>query len=169
MRLPQMTTRRWMVAVAALSIAFGFYVWASRLKQKRDEFLARATWHAKQETYYGRLVADSATSSFRRKMAEPSLESPEKTITVPVKIIERWLGLPDGDSTPAEENDRFKQAKARVGEMSARGELIWCQYLQRQAAYNQRKLEYHTALRRKYVAAAARPWLPIDPDPPKPK
>ena len=53
--------------------------------------------------------------------------------------------------------------------MSARGELIWSKYLQGQAAYNQRKLEYHTALRRKYVAAAACPWLPIDPDPPKPK
>jgi hypothetical protein len=158
-----------MVAVAAVSIAFGVYVWGTRLKQRRDEFFARATWHASQETYYRRLVADSATSSFRRRMADIALESPEKTITAPVKIIERWLGLPDGNWTPAEENDRFKQAQARAGEMSARGRLIWSKYLQRQAAYNQRKLEYHNALRRKYVAAAARPWLPIDPDPPKPK
>jgi len=101
-----------MVAVAALSIAFGAYVWASRLKHKRDEFFARATWHAEQETYYHRLVVDSATSSFRRKMAEPALEPFTETITAPVSTIERWLGLPDGNSTLAEENDRYKQGSS---------------------------------------------------------
>jgi hypothetical protein len=169
MRLPQMTTRRWMVAVAALSIAFGAYVWASRLKHKRDEFFARATWHAEQETYYGRLVADSVKVSVLRRMPDPPLEPPEKTITAPIRTIERWLGLPESDSTPAVGNDRFNAAQARAGEMSERGRVVWDKYLQRQATYNQRKLEYHTALRRKYIAAAARPWLPVDPDPPKPK
>ena len=73
---------------------FGTYVWASRLKYRRDKFFERATWHADQETYYGRLVADAASSSFRGKTAEPAPESPTETITVPVKTIERWLGLP---------------------------------------------------------------------------
>jgi hypothetical protein len=169
MRLPQMTTRRWMGAVAALSIAFGAYVWGTRLKQRRDEFYARATWHATEETYYRRLVADSVKVSVRRKMPEPPLEPPAQTINEPIRTIERWLGLPESNSTPAEGNDRFQAAQARSGEMSARGRVVWDKYLQRQAEYNQRKLEYHTALSRKYVAAAARPWLPIDTDPPKPK
>ena len=53
--------------------------------------------------------------------------------------------------------------------MSARGRALVAKYVQRQAQYNKRRLAYHTALRRKYMAAAARPWLPIEPDPPKPK
>ncbi len=39
MRLPPMTTRRWMVAVAAIAIAFGAYVWASRLNTGATSFL----------------------------------------------------------------------------------------------------------------------------------
>jgi hypothetical protein len=170
MRLPPMTTRRWMVVVAALSLAFGACVWASRLKHRRDEFFERAIWHAKQETYYSRLVANAASGSFRGKVQEPPPQSPaEETIILPAGTIERWFGLPEGRSSPAEETDRFRAAKQRAGEMSARGQVLMANYVRRQADYNRRRLQYHTALRRKYVAAAARPWLPIQPDPPKPK
>jgi hypothetical protein len=169
MHHPRMTTRRWMIAVAILSIALGASVWASRLKLTRDEFSTRATWHAAQETYYRRLVADSAKVPVSRRIPAPPQEPPPQTITAPVRTIERWFGLPESHSTPAEGDDRFKAAQARSGELSARGEMLWAKYVQRQAEYNQRKLEYHTALRRKYIAAAGRPWLTIDPDPPKPK
>lgn len=168
MRPPQMTTRRWMVAVAALSIALGAYIWASRLKRRRDEFLARATWHAELESYYRRLVTDSPKSTFRGQVAEPAPEAPAKTITVPVKTIERWLGLPESDPAPEEETDRSKAAHTLAAEMAERGRVLVANYVQRQAKYNHKRLDYHTALKRKYNSAAARPWLPIKPDPPKP-
>jgi hypothetical protein len=170
MRFPQMTTRRWMVAVAALAVAFGASVWASRLKRRHDEFVARATWHAEQETYYRDLVARSATPPFRGMMPEPAPEAPEKTLSMPHRTIERWLGLPESksDPTPDEETDRVKAAHAFAAEMSARCDVLIARNAERQSAFNQSRLEYHTALRRKYVAAAAHPWLPIVPDPPKP-
>ena len=34
---------------------------------------------------------------------------------------------------------------------------------------NKRRLAYHVAMYQKYEQAAARPWLPIAPDPPEPK
>jgi hypothetical protein len=34
---------------------------------------------------------------------------------------------------------------------------------------NEPFVEYHAKLARKYKEAASRPWLPIEPDPPKPK
>jgi len=168
MRLPQMTTRRWMVVVAALSIALGVYIWASRLKRRRDEFLARATWQAEQESYYLRVVTDAPKSTFRGQVAEPAPEAPAKTITVPVKTIERWLGLPESDSAPAEDTERSKAAHAIAAEMAERGRVLVANCVQRQAKYSHKWLDYHTALKRKYISAAARPWLPIKPDPPKP-
>ena len=45
MRLPRMTTRRWMMAVAALSVTLGGFREATRLKRSRDEFLLRAARH----------------------------------------------------------------------------------------------------------------------------
>jgi hypothetical protein len=68
MRLPRMTTRRWMIAVAALSLTLGGYREATRLKRVRDEFLARATEHVAAETYYRRLASSSETSDLGRKM-----------------------------------------------------------------------------------------------------
>jgi hypothetical protein len=157
-----------MVAVAALAVALGASVWASRLKRRRDECLARATRHAEQETYYRDLVARSATSNLSVRMPEPAPEAPEKTLTMHVRTIERWLGLPERDPTPDEETDRAKAARAFAAEMSARCDVLIAKNAERQSAFNRRRLAYHTALKRKYIAAAARPWLPIVPDPPRP-
>jgi hypothetical protein len=48
----------------------------------------------------------------------------------------------------------------RKGESAARGDVI--------AAYHAAYAAYHAALRRKYERAAARPFLPVAPDPPPP-
>jgi hypothetical protein len=41
-RAPRMSIRRWMVAVALLSISLTGYLEVKRLKRRRDEYLARA-------------------------------------------------------------------------------------------------------------------------------
>jgi hypothetical protein len=45
MRLPRMTTRRWMVAVAVVAMLMGEADIAQRLRRRRDEFVSRAQWH----------------------------------------------------------------------------------------------------------------------------
>ena len=85
--------------------------------------------------------------------------------------VERWVGLLEGHSTEAEEDDRirFREAQTRAGAIAARGRLIMENYFRRQVEYYQRRADYHAALGRKYVAAAARPCLPVAADPPIPK
>jgi hypothetical protein len=45
MRLPRMTTRRWLIAVAAIALLIGGGVW---LKQRRDYFLSLAQSHQRE-------------------------------------------------------------------------------------------------------------------------
>jgi hypothetical protein len=49
MRLPRMTTRRWMVAVAVIGLMIGGWV---RLEQRRDYFLSLAQSHQKEVASY---------------------------------------------------------------------------------------------------------------------
>ena len=50
MRLPRMTTRRWIVAVAVIGLMLGgtieAYRLAYRLRRRYDDFLDRAQWHS---------------------------------------------------------------------------------------------------------------------------
>ena len=51
MRLPRMTTRRWLVAVAAIVLLIGLLIGGGRLlKQRRDYFLLLAQSHQKEVT-----------------------------------------------------------------------------------------------------------------------
>ena len=171
MRLPRMTKRRWMIAVAALSVALGGYREATRLKRIRDEYLMRAAWHNAEETDYRRLVWSSAASVSQKTMAARELVSPAPAGPTLDRAIELLVGLPESNSTQADEDGlaRFKEAQARVGAMAARREMIMDKHLRRQLDYHQKWAEYHAALGRKYAAAAAHPWLSVAPDPPKPK
>ena len=49
MRMPRMTTRRWLIAVLVLGLGMGAMVGGVRLKRRRDSFLARARFHAQTE------------------------------------------------------------------------------------------------------------------------
>ena len=53
--------------------------------------------------------------------------------------------------------------------MEVRGRMIMHDYMRRQVEYHRRQAEYHATLVGSIVAAAAHPWLPVAPDPPKPK
>jgi hypothetical protein len=176
MKLPRMTTRRWMIAVAALSVTFGGYREAIRLKRSREEFLLRAARHCAGETYYRRLISSSESSIIHKKIAARELAAEELMSTAQNETalespVELWAGPAEGHSTQTEEagHDRFREAQARAAAMAVRARMIMDDYLQRQVEYHRRQAEYHAALGRKYTAAAARPWLPVAPDPPKPK
>jgi hypothetical protein len=176
MRLPRMTTRRWMIAVGALSLTLGVYREATRLKRYRDELLARTARHVEAETYYRRLVSSSESSVLVRKMAvqdvaaQESVSDAERYTTLD-NALDRWIALSEGRSDKTEEDDqrRFREAQSRVVATAARGRMIMDNYRRSQVEYHQRLAEYHAALGRKYAAAAARPWFPVSSDPPPPK
>jgi hypothetical protein len=57
MRLPTMTTRRWMIVVVIVGLLMG----GARLKQTRDHFLSRAQYHESRERRFraiGRSLSD---------------------------------------------------------------------------------------------------------------
>ncbi len=51
MRLPRMTTRRWMVVVALVGLLMGGAIGGIRLKQRHDYFLSWARYHSAFEGY----------------------------------------------------------------------------------------------------------------------
>ena len=68
MRLPRMTTRRWMIAVAIVGMLTGGAVGVFRLKERHDQSLAYARQHDHLECLYkvqSRLVQDSSQISDR--------------------------------------------------------------------------------------------------------
>ena len=94
MRLPRMTTGRWMIAVAVVALLFGGYREARRLKRKRESCLARATWHAEAEAFYRRSVASAATLAAGNGLANQAQASPPETSDELDRGIERWFGFP---------------------------------------------------------------------------
>ncbi len=52
MRLPRMTTRRWMVAVAVMGLLMGGVVGGVRLKRRHDYFLNLVEFHLQLERQY---------------------------------------------------------------------------------------------------------------------
>jgi hypothetical protein len=176
MRLPRMTTRRWMIAVAALAAILGGYREAIRLRRYRDDFLARAASHVEAEAYHRSLVASSKSSVLRRgpvaqELAAQELTSPGQSGIALDTTVEPWSGLAVEESTRAEEEAhvRFREAQARTHTAAVRAPMIMANLRRRQVEYHQRRAEYHAALGRKYAVAAAYPWLAVAPDPPRPK
>ncbi len=52
MRVPRMTTRRWMVAVAIVGLMMGVAIVGYRLKWRYDYFQSRALYHDQMEHAY---------------------------------------------------------------------------------------------------------------------
>src|SRR3954469_22669754 len=72
MRLPRMTTRRWMATIAAISVAFGGYFEVVRLKRLRGQFLRISRDHTVAEGFYRRLGSLRRDLAWERKWAERS-------------------------------------------------------------------------------------------------
>jgi hypothetical protein len=171
MRLPQMTTRRWMIAAAAIALLLGGYREAVRLKRCRAELLAKEAHHLAAETYYRGLIFSAQNAVLRDKTAVPETMTSAESSGAINLMGDRRTDLLEGAATPADEDahERFRKAQARVDAVAEIRRRIMSRYRERQAEYHQRLVDHHAALARKYALAAARPWLSVAPDPPVPK
>ena len=176
MRLPRMTTRRWLFAVAALGATLGGHREAIRLKQKRDEFLERAAWHAAGETYYRDMIASSNRSVLYKTTAAEDAAVGESIPVAPKenafeRTLALWFDLPDRKNSQAAAADleQLRNERARAAAMAIRRQRIIDDYIRSHVVYHQQLAEHHAALARKYEYFAAHPWSPVTADPPWPK
>jgi hypothetical protein len=168
MRLPRMTTRRWMIAVAVVALSFWGWRYGGALKRERDRHLALATWHAMAEADYHRRIATAPTRAAQRARANEA-PPPSPTSTKLGLAIERHFGLPAERSTESEGGNRFREAQARYYASADSRRKLVDEYERRQSERFRKLADHHAELVRKYLAAAGCPWLPVEPDPPEPE
>jgi hypothetical protein len=141
MRLPRMTTRRWMIAVAVVAVAMGGIVGARAVWQYFVA-LSRIQHHAGMEHMWRWLT--------------PTEPDQSQEIAQAMDLIEEQRRI-TGDAGLSEE---MRRAHA---DMTASVD----EYRRIMAAFH-RKMEYHAAMARKYRHVARFPGLPVEPDPPEP-
>jgi tetratricopeptide (TPR) repeat protein len=158
-----------MIAVAALALILGVSLEAIRLKRRRDEFLKRAVTHAQLE----RVFRDSGAAL--RKVAALEESVPEllgnhsasqgigytKTSLLGISSRTRTL-IRESQRKPAELAERKPVELAELRQKAvARHRSLTARFAESAA--------YDTALKQKYLQAAARPWQSVEPDPPPPE
>jgi tetratricopeptide (TPR) repeat protein len=155
MRLPRVrfTVRRIMAVVAILALVLGVSVESIRLKRQCDKFRSLAAGHGQQETFYRQmeqsvieLAQIEESSGERTKELNESMShfvSPRLGGQKVQEMRRRWAEF--------SEQQKNEAAKDRA-----------------RAAMHHDSADYHAALKRKYSAAAARPWRSIEPDGPPP-
>jgi hypothetical protein len=170
MRLPRMTTRRWMIAVAVVGLSFWIWRYGVALKRERDRHLALAKWHATAEADYHRKIATIATTptraAIRAQADKASLPSP--TSTGLGLAVERYFRLPAEQSTESEGGNRFREAQARYYALADKRRQIMDEHERRQSERFRKLADHHAELVRIHLAAARYPWLLVEPDPPEP-
>jgi hypothetical protein len=143
MRLPRMTTRRWMIAVAAAGVMLS-QIAHVRLKQRQRAFLALTTAHAQK------VVAIRERKVDLDHAARDIASFLDERRTVQLTIVGLGAtGLPGPSS--------LEIVKAELSRQ------------QRESDRLARSIDYYISLKRKYERAAIYPWLPVEPDPPEPK
>jgi hypothetical protein len=169
MRVPRMTTRRWLIAAMTIALALGSYREAIRLKKKRSVCLMRAAWHAEQEAYCRRLSLSQLTHTDIRGEADQEPRPSPTSSAEPDKAIELVFQLPPERSDRSEGHDRFRAAQARQYALADRTRKLADDFRREQSKYHAAQADYHAMLARKYQAAASHPWLPVEADPPPPR
>jgi hypothetical protein len=141
MRVLRMTTRRWAVAVASLSVVLWASLLAWRIESREQvtrDRVRKALGYGFQE-HEARAELARAELFLRKELAEYD------------KILSR-PGLP-----PSAQADELKWRAREIA-----GTKEWVERCRNKVAYAAR-------LRSGYEYAAARPWLPVEPDPPEPE
>jgi hypothetical protein len=141
MRVPRMTTRRWMIFVVVVGLLMGVIVGGVRLRHHRPDVAIRAIHHAMRKIECERLKVNAEQMVMFKSLRKKILGS------------ERSPGSPDSPALDKAAMDKPKAAK-----------LHWPDEVTRM----ERAIAYHAAMQRKYEDAAQRPWLPVAPDPPAP-
>lgn len=150
MRLPRVrfTVRRMMMVVAVLALVLGLSVEAIRLRRARSNFLKLASENDQNERLFRLLEAS------RLSMADINESYAEHSKTIRRPLIP--FVYPDDANIP-EMNEQWAEA-ARQKSDDVKKERA-------QAKIHHEMAEFHAALREKYLAAAARPWQSVEPDP----
>ncbi len=137
MRLLRMTTRRWMVVIAIVAIAFGAAIMRERSVAYRGKANRYALEEAKVRTWGKH--ADQMTAVRKKELRD--LEA----------FAEGYGGRFRADWKPLiDPAIRSVSLASEEAEKCLRWAAHW------------------GALRVKYERAARRPWLPLEPDPPRP-
>ncbi len=180
MLAPQMTTRRWMVAVAALAVALGVH----EVKKKRDSYLAEALRHSARCAEYRAEAISLAAYEGRYRKPEPTERVEAARFALggqargaldeegagPGDSIAHLFVLSIGSMIRPDRADRSERARrATEAVMADRRRQVMVDSFRKRAEFARRHAEYHAALGRKFAAAASRPWFPVPPDPPEPR
>jgi hypothetical protein len=138
MRLPRMTTRRWMAAVAIVAVAIGGEMMRRRSVSYRGQANRYALAEAKVRTWGKNSDQRTAEHKKHLRKVQSFAESGGGAFRA------SWKSFIDSATRSvtlaSEEAERFHRLAA-----------------------------HYAALRMKYERAARYPWLPVEPDPPKPE
>jgi hypothetical protein len=157
MRLPQMTTRRWMTTVAFIAAI----ITAGRIGWRGWRFREAAAWHRTQSDQYA-AVATRQSASVNDDVVTAAVKSGLSQIE---EQKESWnFFLVEGGRyphIPPPTADEVRRMNEELDQVTAKLDAIF--------ARHRRLADYHREMSRKYQRAAARPWLPISADPPVPE
>jgi hypothetical protein len=164
MRLPRMTTRPWMIAVAALALMLGGVIGIHELDRRADLFRRDADYHhrrrdalAGEASYLEVLASDPSREAelpfalYKRKRwsrgqaIAMELESPPAPFCR-TEAIDRWIWKPPPSA-------RWKQLASEAKRIAIED-----------ARACRRLSEYHARQSRRYERVAFSPWLPLEPD-----
>jgi tetratricopeptide (TPR) repeat protein len=161
MRLPRVrfTVRRMIALVAVIALVLGVSIGAFRLNRQRDIYLKLASEHEQLEVLYRNLEqSDLEMAQFNESL--PGTDESSRT---------RFDA--QAKSRPIAGSPRVRELKKRTGNLLAdiarqRRESV--EQNRAGAALSHKTAMHHAALKQKYLAAAARPWRSVEPDPPPP-
>jgi hypothetical protein len=157
MRLPRMTTRRWMMTVAFIAAI----ITAGRIGWRWSRFREAAAWHRTQSGLYA-AVATRQSASVNEDAVTAAVKSGLSQIEDAKELWNSYATEGGRYSViRLRTADEERVAKEALDQVTAELDAIFARH--RQLA------DYHREMSRKYQRAAARPWLPIAPDPPVPE
>jgi hypothetical protein len=178
MRLPRMTTRRWMVLVAVAAYVVGLLVFGLALASIGFRFICAAGAPSPPPFFVsdtilpllgiGWIVAATAILIASRPI--PLVHGSRRRLGV---IFAATISVSVAFATVVAVDSLFRawalQRTAAKHLLSAHLYSPKAHPELRTDAKSMAKLKFHLALWIKYCDASTRPWLPVPPDPPEPK
>ncbi len=198
MQLPrlQVSVKRLMVAIGALAIVLGCTIEGIRLKRRRDAFLQKAAEHglfeeiSREDQESALAMAETADEGRSRlEKIQQDYPTPDPAIAWVSRsgnadLDRLWIEM-EADRRLAESLEKSppKSWNADLKRRMMEADRRWAEWLEkslerkRAEAADQRAraaklaetVAYHAMLERKYLRAASRPWLSVEPEPPPPE
>ncbi len=198
MRMPRLriSVKRLMIAIAALAIVLGCSIEGIRLKRRRDAFLQKAAEHGlyeemSREDQKSALAMAVTADENRSRLEKIQQDYPTRDPVIArmsrsgnADLDKLWMEM-EADRRLAESLEKSppKSWNADLSRRMMEADRRWAEWLEKslerrrvEAAEQRAKaaklaetVAYHAMLERRYVRAASRPWLSVEPDPPPPE